>query len=213
MYFTQSQHGSPPSSLRREPCSVGGHRPVERHIDKWDEAKPWGVQLWESGSWIASIYAMEWLLRVWVCIVELHEKEGTSVHFHSVRMKAYWPVFWLNSSDCFQNNLFLSNSCASGQLRSDEMTMSLYANYWTNFLPIFTMCPVTPLMNILDICMNNQTAHRRADCLFVRLEMLWRWYCNSVCPCESNIDRRKGSYSGLFLSIHRCPEIGCQISL
>lgn len=82
--------------------------------------------------------------------------------------------FLLNSSDCFQNNLFLSNTCASGQLRSDEMTVSLYANYWTNFLPIFTMCPVTLLMNILDICMNNQTAHRRADCLFVRLEMLWR---------------------------------------
>lgn len=117
---------------------------------------------------------MEWLQRVCVCIIELREKEGTSLHFHSVRMKAHWPVFSLNSSDCFQNNLFFSNSRASGQLHSDEMTVSLYANYCTNFLPIFTMCPVTLLMNISDICVNNQTAHGRADCLFVRLEMLLR---------------------------------------
>lgn len=62
-------------------------------------------------------------------------------------------------------------------VRRDSCTqmkwLSLYANYCTNFLPIFTMCPVTLLMNILDICMNNQTAHRRADCLFVGLECCW----------------------------------------
>lgn len=142
--------------------------------------------------------------------VKRKEPQSISIQFE---WRPTGQFFWLNSSDCFQNNLFLSNSCASGQLRSDEVTVSLDANYWTNFLPIFTMCPVTLLMNILDICMNNQTAHRRADCLFVRLEMLWRWYCNSVCPCESNTDRRKGSSSGLSLSIHRCPEIGCQIFL
>lgn len=151
---------------------------------------------------------MEWLQRVCVCIIELREKEGASLRFHSVRMKAYWPVFWLNSSDCFQNNLFFSNSCASGQLRSDEMTVSLYANYYTNFLPIFHYVPSDPADEYLDICLNNQTAHRRADCLFVRLEMLLRWYCNSVDPRES-----KGSQTGLSLSIHRCPETGCQILL
>lgn len=58
---------------------------------------------------------------------------------------------------------------------------ALHSNYCTNFLPRFAMCPVTLLMNILDICMNNQTAHRRATHLFVRLEMLagwcWLWFC------------------------------------
>lgn len=131
------------------------------------------MQLQGAGLWIMNAYAMEQLPRVCVCITRLREKEGTSLHYHSVRMKAYWPVFWLNSVDCFQNNLFFSNSCASGQLHSDEMTVSLYANYCTHFLPIFTVCPVTLLMNILDICMNNQTAHRRADGLFVGLECCW----------------------------------------
>lgn len=171
------------------------------------------MQLQEAGSWIASIYAMEWLPHVWVCIVELRERKEPQ----SISIQFEWrptgQFFWLNSSDCFQNNLFLSNSCASGQLRSDEMTVGLDANYWTNFLPIFTMCPVTLLMNILDICMNNQTAHRRADCLFVRLEMLWRWYCNSVCPCESNTDRRKGSSSGCLWASTDAQKLAVRFSL
>lgn len=46
-----------------------------------------------AGPWIMSSYAMERLQRGCVCIIELREKEGTSLHFHSVRMKAYRPVF------------------------------------------------------------------------------------------------------------------------
>lgn len=118
--------------------------------------------------------------------------------------------FWLNSADCFQNNLFFSNSCASGQLHSDEMTVSLYANYCTHCLSISTVCPVTLLMNILDICMNNQTAHRRADGLFVGLECCWddtAILCTHAKVIHTAV---RGSYSGLSLSIHRCPKIGCQ---
>lgn len=38
--------------------------------------------------------AVDQLLHVCVCITELREEEGTSLHFHSVRMKAYWPVWF-----------------------------------------------------------------------------------------------------------------------
>lgn len=51
------------------------------------------MQLQGADSGIMSAYAMDRLPRVRVCITELREKEGTSLHFHSVRMKAYWPVF------------------------------------------------------------------------------------------------------------------------
>lgn len=90
------------------------------------------------------------------------------------------------------------------------MTVSLYANYCTHCLSISTVCPVTLLMNILDICMNNQTAHRRADGLFVGLECCWddtAILCTHAKVIHTAV---RGSYSGLSLSIHRCPKIGCQ---
>jgi hypothetical protein len=87
------------------------------------------------------------------------------------------------------------------------MTVSLYANYCTHCLSISTVCPVTLLMNILDICMNNQTAHRRADGLFVGLECCWD--DTAILCTHAKVIRTavRGSYSGLSLSIHRCPKI------
>lgn len=141
-----------------------------------------------------SIYAMEQRQGACFCIDELCEKEETSLHFHSVRG---WPTGLFFDSiqlivfkiTCSFQAVVWRDSCAQM-----KWLWALHSNYCTNFLPVFTMCPMTLLMNILDICANNQLPTGEP------LGCLWGSKCCGDDADSNSVHQRKNNkYQSKFL--------------